>query len=289
MNSVKQCARLLLVGDVMLGRGMDQILDHKNDPILYEGYVKDATEYVELAARQNGPLPANRPKDYVWGDMNSILSQAELSPSFRVINLETAVTTHAEPAPRKGIHYRMHPGNVDVLKAGRVDCAVLSNNHVLDWCQPGLLETLRTLESANITYVGAGADLQEAQRPAVFELDKDHRVLIFAAGHCSSGVIGSWAATAHRPGVHVVDLNDRHVGMIRDLVAKHKRKGDFVVFSIHWGSNWDWDVPKEDVEFAHKLVDVAKVDLIHGHSSHHVKGFEVTLQLSDHSFSCSFL
>jgi poly-gamma-glutamate synthesis protein (capsule biosynthesis protein) len=54
-----------------------------------------------------------------------------------------------------------------------------------------------------------------------------------------------------------------------------KQKGDIVVVSIHWGGNWGYQIPPEQIDFSHKLIDEAGVDLIHGHSSHHVKGMEV--------------
>jgi len=54
-----------------------------------------------------------------------------------------------------------------------------------------------------------------------------------------------------------------------------KRPGDIAVASIHWGGNWGYGVPKEQIEFAHKLLEHAGLDVIHGHSSHHVKGLEV--------------
>ena len=54
-----------------------------------------------------------------------------------------------------------------------------------------------------------------------------------------------------------------------------KQQGDIVVASIHWGSNWGYEIPPEQIEFAHKLIDGAGVDVIHGHSSHHVKGIEI--------------
>ena len=47
------------------------------------------------------------------------------------------------------------------------------------------------------------------------------------------------------------------------------------MFSIHWGGNWGYQIAPAQVKFAHKLVDEAGVDIIHGHSSHHVKGIEV--------------
>jgi poly-gamma-glutamate synthesis protein (capsule biosynthesis protein) len=60
---------LFLCGDVMLGRGIDQILPHPGDPRLYESYVKSAATYVELAERRNGPIPKPVDFEYVWGDV----------------------------------------------------------------------------------------------------------------------------------------------------------------------------------------------------------------------------
>jgi len=48
-----------------------------------------------------------------------------------------------------------------------------------------------------------------------------------------------------------------------------------VIASIHWGSNWGYNTPSDQRKFAHKLIDDASVDVIHGHTSHHVKGMEV--------------
>jgi poly-gamma-glutamate synthesis protein (capsule biosynthesis protein) len=58
-------------------------------------------------------------------------------------------------------------------------------------------------------------------------------------------------------------------------IARWKRAGDVVLASIHWGGNWGYGVAEEEIEFAHGLVDEAGVDVVHGHSSHHVKGIEI--------------
>jgi len=71
------------------------------------------------------------------------------------------------------------------------------------------------------------------------------------------------------------DLSDRTVRRIRRKVEEVKQQGDVVVASIHWGGNWGYEVPREQTEFAHRLIDDAGVDVIHGHSSHHVEGVEV--------------
>ncbi|MBU1394726.1 MAG: CapA family protein, partial [Gammaproteobacteria bacterium] len=139
---------LFLCGDVMTGRGIDQVLPHPGDPVLHEGYVTSAPDYVALAERVNGPIPRPAEFAYVWGD--ALAEWARIAPDLRIVNLETAVTTRDDWQRGKGIHYRMHPANVPCLTAAGIDCCVLANNHVLDWGYAGLAETLETLRRAGL-------------------------------------------------------------------------------------------------------------------------------------------
>ena len=71
------------------------------------------------------------------------------------------------------------------------------------------------------------------------------------------------------------DLSEQSARRIAERVGSEKRAGDVVIVSLHWGDNWGFDVPAEQREFAHALVELAGVDVVHGHSSHHVKGIAV--------------
>lgn len=262
--------KLCLAGDVMTGRGIDQILPHPNDPVLYEAWVRSATEYVRLAEAKNGRIPRRVGDDYVWGELLPELLAADV----RVVNLETAVTTSATPYP-KGINYRMHPAHVGVLRAARVDCCVLANNHVLDWQVPGLLETLDTLAAAGIRTAGAGRDAAEAERPAEIQLEVGGRVVVHAFGHASSGIPSDWAAAPGRPGVALDELTEDAARRIAQRIARARRPGDLTLVSVHWGGNWGWDVPDAHRRFARALIGEGGVDLVHGHSSHHPLGVEL--------------
>lgn len=265
---------LFLCGDVMTGRGIDQILPHPSKPHLYEPYVRSALGYVELAERATGPI--KRPVDfsYVWGDALAELERVR--PGARIINLETAVTDAEDAWPGKSIHYRMHPANVPCISAARIDCCVLANNHVLDWGYRGLAHTLDSLRAAGIRTAGAGRDEAEAAAPAAIELPGKGRVLVFAFGMESSGVRREWAAGTGRAGMSFLnDLSPRSVERIAARVDAAKQAGDIVVASIHWGGNWGYEVSQSQREFAHRLIEIAGVDVVHGHSSHHPKGIEV--------------
>jgi poly-gamma-glutamate synthesis protein (capsule biosynthesis protein) len=263
---------LFLCGDVMTGRGIDQVLPHPGDPVLYESYMRSSLGYVQIAERANGPI--GRRLDYaaIWGD--ALIEWERTKPDARIVNLETAVTTSPD-AWAKGINYRMHPANLPCLSAAGINACVLANNHVLDWGYDGLAETARVLNEAGMSTVGAGEDLVAAQRPASIEIPGGSRLLLFAFALPSSGVPAEWAATAVRPGVAFLpNLSEASARHVAALCHEARRPGDLVVVSLHWGGNWGYPISTEQRSFAHSLVD-AGVDLIHGHSSHHVKGIEV--------------
>lgn len=264
---------LSLAGDVMTGRGVDQALPQSVEPALYESYVKSARGYLRLAEQASGEIAMPVDYDYVWGDALDVWKRQ--APDLNLINLETSVTTSDSPWPGKGIHYRMHPVNIEVLTAAGVDYCSLANNHVLDWGRPGLLETMSTLGSTGIAFSGAGKTLDEARQSATLETSSG-RVLVFAYGSPSSGIPSDWAAQEDRSGVNFLSgTGAAQVRAIKGLVERFKREGDIVVLSIHWGGNWGYQIPAEHRQFAHRLIDEADVDLIHGHSSHHPKGIEV--------------
>lgn len=256
----------------MTGRGVDQILSHPGSPRLWEPFARDARSYLNLAEAANGPIARPVPPSWPWGDALRVLAQTK--PDVRLINLETSIT-QSDQAEGKDVLYRMNPANIACLAVARPDACALANNHVLDFGSAGLLDTLDTLAGANIPGVGAGRDLQQARRPLAVTPPGRGRVIVFAAGAESSGIPPHWAATPYRGGVNLLpDLSAGTADQVGDWVRQAKQPGDVAVFSVHWGSNWGYEVPASHVDFAHRLVDYG-VDIIHGHSSHHPRPIEV--------------
>ena len=263
---------LFLCGDVMTGRGIDQVLPHPGNPVLYEEYIKSARGYVQLAEEANGPIPKPVGFSYIWGDALTELERRQ--PTCRIINLETAVT-RSEDVQKKAVNYRMNPANISCITAAKIDCCALANNHVLDWGYPGLAETLSSLKQAGLKTAGAGSNIREAQEPAVLPAGRG-RVLVFSFGSETSGIPFDWLAGQTRPGVDLLtDFSPETVLEIRKRIASIKRPGDLVVGSIHWGGNWGYHIPYAQQTFAHQLIDDAGLDVVHGHSSHHPRGMEI--------------
>jgi poly-gamma-glutamate capsule biosynthesis protein CapA/YwtB (metallophosphatase superfamily) len=263
---------IFLCGDVMLGRGIDQILPHPSVPRIFESYVKDARDYILLAEQMNGKILYPVPFDYIWGEALEIWRQEK--PDIKIINLETALTQSEQACPEKGIHYRMHPDNIAVLQAASFDICTIANNHVMDWGITGLEETIHTLKSVSFRYAGAGNDNKQASVPAIHVLSNEARVLVFAAALKSSGVPAEWAAGPQKIGVNLLaDLSPKTLTNIAANIQSFRQNGDLLIFSIHWGSNWGYEVSPNDREFAHHLIDLG-FDVILGHSSHHPRPIE---------------
>lgn len=258
----------------MTGRGIDQILAHPVDPVIHERWAQSAVEYVHLAERRNGPIPRRAEPTYIWGAAITALDARE--PDARIINLETAVTDRGEPWPSKGIHYRMHPKNIDSITSADIDICVLANNHVLDWSHEGLHQTLETLGDADISQTGAGPDRDSAWTPAVTDLESGGRVIVLGLATPSSGVPHGWAAGQSSPGVALIEIGSlSHVEAIASSLRQIKTTGDVTVLSIHWGSNWGYEIPSSFRRLARDLIENCGVDVVHGHSSHHPTGIEV--------------
>jgi poly-gamma-glutamate capsule biosynthesis protein CapA/YwtB (metallophosphatase superfamily) len=257
----------------MTGRGIDQVLPHPVAPALHESGAHSAVDYVRLAERANGPIPAPVDPDYLWGD--ALKQWRRMAPDVRIINLESSITRSDAFVP-KGINYRMSPENAVCLMAAKIDCCVLANNHVLDWGCSGLVDTLRVLERHRIQVAGAGRDLAQASAPAILDVAGKGRVVVVSFACPSSGVPSDWAAAHDRPGVNVLEnLSETAAVHLAQKLQSARRPGDIVVVSIHWGPNWGYAIPPRHRRFAHALVDLANVSVVHGHSSHHPMAIEI--------------
>jgi Bacterial capsule synthesis protein PGA_cap len=149
---------------------------------------------VMLGRMVNRIIQAQRPQ-YVWGDLLPLLREGDLF----LVNLECALTSRTEPWHEGGykpFHFRAEPSAVDVLRVGGVDFACVANNHIGDFGEQGLLETVRVLDKAVIAHAGAGKDLVTAREAAVLEAG-GWRVAVISATDQER----DWAAGETTPGL----------------------------------------------------------------------------------------
>ena len=230
--------RLLLVGDVMLGRLVNQAM-------------------------------LGRPPGWVWQDTLTLFESAD----WRACNLECVLTHRRRPAHlSKAFHFRSDPGNIRALTAAGFNAVSIANNHVLDFGSEALLEMIARLDACGIRHAGAGRDIAEASRPAVSHVGGVRIGLLAATDNEPA-----WAASEDKPGVFHVPASDGSAmkkGCLVPAVEDARRQVDLLIVSMHWGPNRGWDPPLGHRSLADTLIE-AGADVVYGHSAHVFRGIEI--------------
>lgn len=230
--------KIALMGDVMLGRLVNQMLKECD-------------------------------VDYPWGNILPILKKTD----FRICNLECVISNRGRPwsSTPKVFHFRTDEKNVDVLKIAKIDMVSIANNHVLDYEDDALSQMLKILDENKIQHAGAGRNFLEAEKAAMGSVDSKKIGMIAITDNEPE-----WEAASDKPGVFYVPIyvKDKRAQYLFKRIKELCKEVDFLIVSAHWGPNWGYDPPKEQIPFAHALID-AGADLIFGHSGHIFRGIEI--------------
>lgn len=202
------------------------------------------------------------PPSCVWGNLHPLLGKMDLN----LVNLETTLT-HSEEIVPKVFNFKASPEKVAVLKEGPIHVVNIANNHILDFSEKGLLETIKTLDKAHIPHVGAGKDLASAKEPVIIE-KKGIKIGILG---CTDNE-PDWKASRSSPGVNYIEVGD--LKALRSSIVALRKQVDLLILSIHWGPNMRKRPSPSFRSFAHELIDLG-VDILHGHSAHVFQGVEV--------------
>jgi len=219
----------------------------------------------------------------VWGDRLDRLRA--LDGLF--VNLECCLSTRGTPyaGTYHPFHFRADPAwAIPALETAGVDWAGLANNHVLDYGEAAMLDTLSALDASGIARSGAGRDEAEAFAPAVVTVDGRDGDEANASESLDVAVVSltdnvpEWAADPDSPGVAYVRI-DREDPTVREtvrstLAAARAHDPDLLVASLHWGPNMTDGPESARRAFGRWLVDEG-VDLVYGHSAHAFHGVEV--------------
>ncbi len=226
---------IILVGDIMLGRSF-------NDYIF--------------------PIKS---LNYPWGNTLSILKNSDIV----IGNLETTITNSNIKWPNKTFNYKLLPKYAATLKIANLSYCSLANNHIFDYRMLGLKDTIKNLDKLKIKYAGVGKNLLDASAPTFIIKNNIKIGFLSAADHYHY-----WAATNNTPGLWYISMNnDKEWEKVFKKVRETKRKCHILIFSLHWNYNYVNKIDKNFIIFAHKLIDNG-VDIIHGHSPHHLLPIE---------------
>jgi poly-gamma-glutamate capsule biosynthesis protein CapA/YwtB (metallophosphatase superfamily) len=230
--------RLLFIGDVMLGRLVNEALK-------------------------------SMPPAYPWGNTLRIFNDSDV----RICNLECVISDRGAPwgMTPKTFHFRTDAKNSESLKAAGINVVSIANNHSLDYEYEALFDMMNILDRAGIRCAGAGENIDQASKPALFQ-----------AGGITIGFLAftdnepAWEATERQQGVYYVPVDQRDERALRlfDLVRETKKRVDLLIVSAHWGPNWGYQPEPGHVPFGRLLVE-SGADVVFGHSCHVFRGIEL--------------
>ena len=195
-----------------------------------------------------------------FGPITSVLKSAD----FTAVNLETPVTRRGQPQP-KTYHFATTPGAFTALRVAGVDLVTMANNHILDYGQTGLADTLAAAKAAHFPYVGAGVNAAAAWAPYVTTINGT-KIAIVGVSQVAE-LASSWVATAHRPG----EANAINLGRTLAAVRAAKRLARIVIVFMHWGTEGMACPDQNQLSLAPKLA-TAGASIIIGAHAHMLQG-----------------
>ncbi len=195
-----------------------------------------------------------------FGSIASMLRQAD----FTAVNLETAVTSRGTPQP-KTYHFRTTPTAFTALRDAGVDLVTMANNHVLDYGQAGLADTLAAARAAGFPYVGIGVNAAAAWAPYVTTINGT-KIAIIGVSQVTE-LASSWVATPNRPG----EANAINLRRTLAAVRAARRLARIVIVFMHWGTEGQACPDANQLALAPRLA-AAGASIIVGAHAHMLQG-----------------
>ncbi|WP_229106308.1 CapA family protein [Paenibacillus sp. 1001270B_150601_E10] len=226
----------------------------KKVSLTFVGDLIHAGRVADVVAKQGHDYPYTYVKDRFMND------------DLTISNVETPITSRGTPAQDKTFVYKSSPKMAKALKDAGMDIVNLANNHILDQGQQGLIDTFEHLSKANVSYVGAGRNEEQAYKPVIVTRN-GIRIAVLGFSRVIPEV--SWYAGKNKPGVAATYDSTKAVKAIKQAA----KQSDLVIVIAHWGvERQDKPIPYQR-ELARAYID-AGADLIIGGHPHVLQGFE---------------
>ena len=195
-----------------------------------------------------------------FGSISSVLRSADLT----MLNLETAITRRGVPQP-KTYHFRTTPAAFTALRDAGVDLVTMANNHVLDFGQTGLADTLAAAKAARFPVVGIGVNAAAAWAPYVTTI-RGTPIAIIGVSQVAE-LASSWVATGSRPG----EANAVSLRRTLSAVRAARKLARIVIVFMHWGTEGESCPDANQLSLAPRLA-AAGASIIIGAHAHMLQG-----------------
>ncbi len=235
---------IVATGDTMLGRGVGNRL-----------------------------IAQGRSSEYPFEKIKDVLSLADVIYT----NLETPITaSEIGLDPAKKYVLRMKPEIADSFLYAGFNMVSLANNHMMDFYERGLVDTLKLLDENDIVYTGAGMNLKEARKAAVLDIDGVKVGLLSYTDYADLYYAGTPGTPNYKHGADEAKsgVAGRKLEYILEDIEAARDSVDILMVALHWGIEESFTVTDEQRQFAYRLLD-SGADVILGNHPHQFQGIEI--------------
>lgn len=190
-----------------------------------------------------------------------VLSLIENS-DLTITNLECPLTVHEKAINKTGPALKSNPENIKILKDAGFNMVTLANNHIMDYGEDGMIDTLEILSENKIDYVGAG----KHTNPIGVSYCNNQEFIIAIINICEN----EWSTKSfgnHR--AYGLDPVDNFA-----LIQEAKAKADKVVV-IHHGGHEMYEYPSPRIKKLFRFFVDAGADTVINHHTHCTSGYEI--------------
>lgn len=205
-------------------------------------------------------------KEGIDGILSKELQEEYANADIAMVNQEFPFSNRGKPMEDKQFTFRIDPKWVKIFSDMQIDIVTLANNHTLDYGLEALQDTFNTLDTANIQYVGAGNNIEEAKDTKYFEVD-DKTIAVLGASRVIP--VPGWNAGSNKPGL----LTTYDPATLIKEIQTAKELSDYIVVYVHWGIEKDTSPKEYQRNLAKQYID-AGADLVVGSHPHVLQGIE---------------
>ena len=227
----KKQIKIILVGDVMLERGVEYMIEKYGEGDFKFPFLKIA-DYLKEA-------------DIVFGNLEGPISD-------KGEKVGSIYSFRADPKTIEGLNY----AGFNILS--------FANNHAFDYSREALEDCLTRLSNEEIGYVGAGFSEQEAYSPLIKEI-KDTKIGFLAYTNLGPE---TWRAAGENSGI--AWINEGNLNLVKQEIKATKEKVDVLIVSLHAGEEYQKTPTQFQIDFS-KMAIAAGADLVVGHHPHVVQ------------------
>ena len=194
----------------------------------------------------------------IFGDLLPVIQQS----SFAITNLEAPITSSNEKILKVGPNIKTNKNAAVLLKQANFKLVTTANNHILDYGEKGIKDTLSVLESLGISYVGSGKNLHEAGLPFILEQSEMKiGILNFAENEFNSAGYSSYGSNPVNP------ISNYYA------IKRLKEQVNFIIVIAHGGRE-HYQLPTPKLRERYRFYVDSGADLVVGHHTHCVSGYE---------------